>query len=258
MGTNLIKGILPLALFTLSFSAIAQRLPTVQKISVFAPADIKVDGKANEWHNQFQAYNNANDIYYTTANDNDNLYFVIRAKYSEVLDKIIRGGITITVNHSVSKKDPNAVSVTYPILRDNDMTLVTSMIARKSYPRANGDTSVTVQVDDLNQLMESKAKQINITGIKSIADSSISVYNSNGLKAAELFDNKMQYTCELAIPLKFLSLPAGQPFGYQVKLNEPAAFKLVPGGKFPPPTVSTGGIKIATTDFWGEYTLAKK
>jgi len=257
MGTNLIRGILSLALYAFPFSVNAQKLPTVQKISVFAPADMKVDGKANEWHNQFEAYNNANDIYYTIANDNDNLYFVIRAKYNEVLDKIIRGGITITINHSVNKKDLNAVSVTYPVLRDNDMTLVTSMIARKSYPKANSDTSVTVQVDDLNQLLESKAKQINIAGIKSIADSSISVYNTQGLKAAELFDRKMQYTCELAIPLKFLSLSAGRPFSYQVKLNEPAAFKLIPGGKFPPPMVGQGGIKIATTDFWGEYVLAK-
>lgn len=256
MGTNLIKGILPLALFTLSFSTNAQKLPTVQKVSLFAPANIKIDGKSTEWHDKFQAFNHATDLYYTVANDDEYLYFVMASKEHEVIDKIIRGGITITINHAIGKKDADAVSITYPIIRDDDMSLMTNMIARKRYPKINGDTSSTVNVTDLNQLMESKAKQISTTGFKSIG-SSISVYNDEGLKIAARFDGKIQYTYEIAISLKLLGLSKDHAFSYNIKVNEPAPMKLSTG-KFPTPMIVKEGQEIATTDFWGEYILAKK
>lgn len=239
--------------------AFAQKLPSVQKVSFFAPTNIKIDGKANEWHDQFQAYNNATDIFYTIANDNENLYFAIRAKYQDIIQKIVMGGITVTINPTNKKRDPAAMSITYPVLHDNDMSAVSNMVARKFNPRINGDTSSVIRVDDLNQLILNRSKQINTTGIKAIEDNTISVYNDVGLKAAELFDDKLQYTCEMAVPLKFLALQANQPFSYQIKVNEPVPFKPTPttGGKLPPPVpVSTP--TLATTDFWGEYTLAKK
>lgn len=248
-----------MACMALFFShAFAQKLPSVQKASVFAPINIKIDGKANEWNDQFQAYNNATDIFYTLANDNDNLYLVLRTTYHDVIDKIVRGGISIVINHSTAKKDPNAVSITYPALRDNDMAVVSNMLARKFFPKANGDTASVVNVDDLNQLIGNKSKQINTTGISTIEDNNISVYNDKGLKAAELFNNKLQYTCEIAIPLKYLSLPDGQPFSYQIKVNAPVESKphiLAPGERPPPPIMIT---TAATTDFWGEYKLARK
>lgn len=251
--------------FTLAFLlaatvASAQKLPSVQKSSVFAPPDVKIDGKATEWHDQFQAYNNATDLYYTLANDNQNLYLVIRAKYADVEQKIVSGGITLIINHGLAKKDPKAVSITYPILRDDDVSLVANMIAHKFNPRQNGDTTSIINVDDLNQLINSKSKQINTTGIKSIEDNTISVYNSEGLKAAERFDDKLQYTCELAIPLKYLSLTNGQLFSYHIKVNEPAPSGPPHrvGGNAPPPPPPMAPISTVTTDFWGEYQLAVK
>ena len=248
-----------IAIFIAISTAYAQKLPTVQKASVFAPANIKIDGKADEWNNQFQAYNNATDIYYTIANDNENLYFVIRVKYSEVIQKVLMGGITITINHTTKKREENAISVTYPVLRNGDMSMVSNLAVRKLFPRENGDTSKTIKVDDLNQLMDNKSKQINTTGIRSIPDNTISVYNTDGLKAAERFDDKVQYTCEIAIPLKYLTLPDGQPFSYQIKVNEPAPINLsrASGSRLPPPAPIPDSAD-ATTDFWGEYILAKK
>jgi len=249
-----------LAILLAATAASAQKLPNVQKESIFAPADIKIDGKATEWHDQFKAHNSATDVYYTLANDNENLYLIIRAKYKEVEEKIIHGGITLSINHALGKKDPTAVSVTFPVMRDNDVNLVANMVTRKFYPQINGDTSSVIKVDDLNQLMDSKSKQINTTGIKSIVDNTISVYNSEGLKAAERFDDKLQYTCELAIPLKYLSLSGSQPFSYHITVNEPAP-QGPPhpvNGRMPPPGPPMAVTSLAATDFWGEYQLAVK
>ena len=115
----------------------------------------------------FQAHNHATEIYYTLSNDNDNIYLAVQAKYQNVIDKIIRGGITLTINHTLKKKDQKAVSVTYPVLRDADMSAVTNMLQMKNNEKrdANGAAISTV---DLNKVLESKDKMINISGIATI------------------------------------------------------------------------------------------
>jgi hypothetical protein len=65
-------------LATLAFlQANAQKLPQVQQVSLRAPANIRADGKNKEWGTQLQAFNNATGIFYSMANDDENLYLVI-------------------------------------------------------------------------------------------------------------------------------------------------------------------------------------
>jgi len=68
------KALAALLLTAISIGVYAQKLPNVQLGSVQAPADIKIDGKTTEWHDQFQAYNRATDIYYTLSNNDNHLY----------------------------------------------------------------------------------------------------------------------------------------------------------------------------------------
>ncbi len=49
--------------------AIGQKLPNIQTASLRASANIKVDGKAAEWGNKLEAYNNTTEVFYTLAND---------------------------------------------------------------------------------------------------------------------------------------------------------------------------------------------
>ncbi|MBC7401019.1 MAG: hypothetical protein H7289_13850, partial [Mucilaginibacter sp.] len=71
-NTNLFKLLLP-ALF-LSVIANAQKLPKVQTASIAAPTNIKIDGKATEWGNKFQAFNRTTEVYYTLSNSATKLY----------------------------------------------------------------------------------------------------------------------------------------------------------------------------------------
>ncbi|MDB4927049.1 hypothetical protein [Mucilaginibacter sp.] len=251
------KLVLPvLALFIISITANAQKLPTVQKVSLRAPANIKIDGQAIEWNYKLQAYNNATDIAYTLSNDDKWLYLTVQSKYHDVVDKILRGGITLTINHSLKKMDEKHVSITYPVLRDADMAGVTNLLAHKGIEKREAGTA-PIKVNDLNDLLEAKDKMINISGVESIPDPSISIYNNEGIKAASRFDSDLVYTCELAIPLKFLSLPndGADAFSYQIKVNEPAQTVRSGDAPPPPPMMTTS---FSPTYFWGEYTLAKK
>jgi hypothetical protein len=105
-------------------------------------------------------------------------------------------------------------------------------------------------------------KLIQVTGIKEINGPTISVYNTDGIKATALFDNKLAYNYELALPLKYLnsSIKNGASFSYNIKLNGgvinpgTAGLPMRIDGK---PDPSTDYL-FSPTDFWGEYTLAKK
>ena len=245
--------------FMVCFAAYAQKLPNKQEASVRAPADIKIDGKATEWGNKFQAYNKATDIYYTISNDDENLYLVVQAKYHDIADKILRGGLTFTINHALMKKDDEQISVTYPVFMESGQSDVTNMLSRKEIEKRDAKDGEMV-IDDMNKMLDSKSKTIRISGIKTISEQDISVYNQERIKAVSQFDKQLAYTYELVIPLKYLMLPnnGADGFSYNIKINEPNETPVPHGPGSPPPPPPMAMTATAPTDFWGEYTLAKK
>lgn len=253
-----------IAAVLLSTTVYAQKLPTKQQGSLQAPATIKIDGKATEWNNKFQAYNKATDIFYTIANNADIIYLTVQAQRNDVISKILSGGITFTVNSTSSKTNKGAVSTTYPVLRDADQLNVVSFYVNKLSEHQSVNAG-EFNVDPLNKKLDTKSKLINVSGITTITGGSISVYNQDSIKAVAQFDSNMVYTYELALPSKYLALPANGKFSYQIKVNAPVEPKFAAIDKLPPPpppmAVQGGATAVPansfSTDFWGEYTLAK-
>jgi len=280
-------GILYLIIIPVTTSA--QKLPNIQEASLRAPAGIKVDGKATEWNNQFQAYNKATEIFYTISNDDDKLYLAVQATDLDIINKIICAGITLTINGTGKMKDQGGIAITYPIIEIQN---------RQSGPSADLDNQFKLQADSfilaLNAEFGSKAKDIRVEGVKEIPNHLISIYNPEGIKAAAYFDDKTNFTYELAVPLKYLGLSVSEskPFVYNIKLRSleggypgTVDFKGAPTDVGQPfikaLNVQRRSIKtimfksldrenntaiwgdrllnlVNPTDFWGEYTLSKK
>jgi hypothetical protein len=255
------KAIITCAAFTLllTVNAIAQKLPNKQEISFRAPAKLKIDGIAKEWGDRLQAYNKSTQIFYAISNDDKNLYLIVQAKYEEIISKIIRGGITLIINQTINKKDPQPVTITYPNLRGIDFSRVANGIAGRF--NTQPDTSYKpMPITELNNRINTGSKTIITAGIKGLDSDTLSVYNTDGIKAVAQFDSKMLYNYELAIPIKYLNLAdnGANPFSYQLKINGESGLKNTPsasGEISVPPPVSAEN--FATTDFWGQYTLAK-
>jgi hypothetical protein len=247
-----------------SINAFAQKLPKVQQESVYAPANIKIDGKATEWDNQYKAYNTDNHIFYTVSNDDKDLYLTVCSSEYENLSKIIYGGITLTIRDANNKKD-NA-SISFPVQDYNkNWGLARSAFEyyhnlKNDLPANKGKTDTLM--NSLNTRSSTTFKEIQVSGIKEMDEPLISVYNNQGVKAIIQFDSKIALTYELAIPLKYLGLNSDR-IKYNIKLN---GRKLpAPNPNAPPaPRPANGatdlsGLYLDTpTDFGGEYTLAKK
>jgi hypothetical protein len=244
----------------------AQKLPNIQQGSLRAPADIKIDGKATEWDNKFQAYNHATDIFYTLSNDDNNLYLTIQSPDRDIIKRILNGSITFTINPDGKKNTKNGISFTYPVFALK--TFVSFDVQPKIIPGSQSSVASADSFMNLtNKRMTDRIRYIKVTGIRGV-DTLISVYNNDGIKAAALFDNKLVYTWELAVSLKNIGMHVANQvkFAYNIKINE----VMPPENEQPAVTTNSSGVKTMSlngarslsppqyaTDFWGEYTMIK-
>lgn len=285
-----------LTLIIISLTASAQKQPQIQEGSVRAPENVKIDGKIKEWASPFQnarnndnylsAYNSSSRVYYTVANDDDNLYFVIRGLGSGVAQKELSGGLTITVSHATDRKKekaPDNVSVTFPVPQSIKVTqTIMGQLATVGGYVDEDTTANRKQIDSIsavtNKMINNYMKEIRVIGVKEVPDSVLSVYNTLGIKVAIQYI-KRQPIVEIAVPLKYLGLSIKAPvkFSYNIKLGAIAEPNLptvdivgsiAPSDAMPMSTMKVGviggggggnaGFLFNPTDFWGEYTLAKK
>jgi hypothetical protein len=267
-----------IAFILIATAAIAQKLPALQEVSLREPAGRKIDGKATEWGNKFQAYNKKNLLSYIIANDDNNLYLTVYTPDALTINKISQGGVTFTVSSILDKKlreKANNAEVRYPYFDLAGKESGAGMASRaREFHNFKKDSLIhKTGLDSLVSLSNLKiaalCKEIRVLGIKAITDTVISIYNTDGIKAAGSFDKNMGYTYELAIPLKHLNLSAteGTKFSYNIKLSgTPTAEDYVKANRSPPrPNNARPGSRFfdeslylgTPTDFWGEYTLAK-
>ena len=264
------KKITALFITALAFTyAYAQKLPNKQETSVRIPANVKIDGKADEWGNKFEARNYTTDLYYTMANNNEDLYLIIQTKDKYAFKKIIDRGLTLSVNSPKGGKDLN---FTFPYnagRKDISLSLKGNTIYMT---RTVSDNDVA----DNNKILGQNHKLIKVEGVEGV-DSLVSVYNEIGLQAAELIDDSKAYTLEMAVKLKLLGLASndGRKISYKIKVNAIGSkaptldnvFMVGPAGKTEIPPEMRAQAMADVTEKWvkmdggtelqGEYTLVK-
>jgi uncharacterized membrane protein YgcG len=234
------KFYLSFVLVFLNLALKAQKVPEIQSIAMQAPNNLRIDGKANEWNDTFAADNKRTSLLYNLANDDKNLYLVIKAGGSANINKIMAGGITFNVNADGKKREKESLSITYPLIKRAGRGQQGARQGGFQQGQARGNfggggqsnrTQQTTAQRDSASLVQHKTqlaaiKEIKIQGFKSITDSLISIYNEYGIKAAASFNDKGEMIYELAVPLSLLEISIDKPkeFAYQLKVNGLIAF----------------------------------
>ncbi len=259
-------------LLTICLNANAQKLPNIQQVSLRVPANVKIDGKADEW-GELKAYNKNTQVYYTVSNDLDNLYLIVDAADLTTIKKILAGGITFTLNQLNKNKNSTITAFTFPYYSDGQKPMSIS-----SDFSSEGKSENKLRLDSFakayNRQMPGALKLIGVRGLKDINDRFITIYNEENVKAAASFNKEMHYIYELAVPLKLLGYKVGgnPNFNYNLQLNGQTTYNgyaitPVPGRSNLLTFTDNKGTRFMLdqdakdlyypTDFWGEYTLAK-
>jgi len=279
------------------FTVNAQKLPNVQQNSLRAPDNIKIDARLNEWGDTFKAYNTTTDVFYTIANDDKNLYLVIKSADQMNNNKIMAGGINFTVNTAGKKNEKGAYTIVFPLIDMAGFRGQTRQVTVMRAPGGGDNIRMDIgsgggppgQLDSAaiaarRKKAISMVKEIKLLGFTAdIPDTVISIFNEYSIKAALDYDAKGNLVYEMAIPLKYLHLSTDNPseFAYNIKINglnlsammPPGATIMVAG----PGGGDGGGMRggvgmdmagggppgpmqamISPTDFWSKYMLAKK
>lgn len=278
--------------FLLSFLCVvvkAQKTPDIQTASLPAPSNLKIDGKAAEWGDTFAANNKRTSLLYSLANDDKNLYLVIKGVGTANINKIMAGGITFNVNTDGKKKEKESVSITYPLVKRATRGQGGGRQVRGGFGGGGGQNRApltTAQRDSVSLVNHktqlATVKEIKISGFKAITDTLISIYNEHSIKAVASFDAKGAMIYELAVPLSLLELSTDKPkeFVYQLKVNG-LTMANMPASSIGSVSIGGGGRVVvggagggnfgggggggnnmqdmmSPTDFWGKYTLIKK
>jgi len=286
------KRIAVVLLSALAFLQVnAQKLPNVQQVSLRAPANIKVDGRASDWGDKFEAYNPATDLYYTIANDDKRLYFIFLSDSKKVrgnatpgavsvsspalINYLVNGGIRINIQKNANKNDKGVPGVVFPYFKEG--AGISFFLTNAGVMDKDADSIMKAN----NKRLNSGVKWIYTTGISGV-DTELPVYNEKGIEAANAFDIRKSYICEFAIDLEHLGLSISDPskFSYHIILNGgPRKYSLINQTLQNAPKIgknadgsamteaqvnkiyddlrSAQDPNAASSDFWGEYTLAK-
>jgi uncharacterized membrane protein YgcG len=178
------------------------------------PANITVDGDIKEWGDSLRYYNAEKQLNYALANDQENLYVAIRINDRSEQIRVLRAGLTLSIDTRGKKKE--SFSITFPVgdLGPGDLP--------QQPDDLQGKTDVTQ--DDRDELMRArltKLREIRVAGFKDIEGETITTSNTYGIKTAIDYDKEGNLVYEAAIPLKFFHADdiAKNEWAFDFKIN---------------------------------------
>jgi hypothetical protein len=178
------------------------------------PADIKIDGDIKEWGDSLRYYNQEKQLNYDLANDHDNLYMAIRINDRSEQIRVLRAGLTLSIDTRGKKKE--SYSITFPI-GDQSQHDLPQQVAD-----LQGNNDVTQEDrDNLKEAQLTKLREIRVSGFKDIEGETITTSNTYGIKTAIDYDKDGNLVYEAAIPLKFFHVDdlAKNEWAFNFKIN---------------------------------------
>lgn len=179
------------------------------------PANITIDGDLKDWGDSLRYYNQDKQLNYTLANDQQNLYMAIRINDRSEQIRILRAGLTLSIDTRGKKKE--SFTMTFPV---GDQSAEGKTETAQDLQAGNSD----VRQEDRDELMRAKLtklREIKVTGFKDIESETITTSNSYGFKVAIDYDKDGYLVYEAAIPLKFFHAddPEKNEWAFNFKIN---------------------------------------
>lgn len=176
---------------------------------------LNVNGRLEEW-GELTSTNRATQLQYSIANNGGTLFLAFKSSDQANIAKILGGGMTVVINTSGKKSEKGAFVLQFPIKKSQD-----NLRSRfRSFSQSAGTPDSAALAERRAQLAGA-TRELAVAGFKEIQDSSISVYNLYGIRAAAAYDDNSALGIELAVPMALLGIKPGAEgeIACNVKLN---------------------------------------
>jgi hypothetical protein len=158
------------------------------------PAPIVADGFANEWEIPLQYYSKGGKVGCAVANDHSNLYICIRSSDQETRMKMIRSGMTVSID--TSGKKTNLFSVNYPLAKEGVQHSREDMKAMM-----NKETKVSDFPSRKQHILQDQ-KIMRLSGFMNTQNGENPLKTPSGLSVCMNLDSFDVFTYEAVIPFK--------------------------------------------------------
>jgi hypothetical protein len=198
----------------MSITAGAQNKSAINKLQL-PPTNIVVDGDLKDWGDSLRYYNQDKQLNYTLANDQENLYMAIRVNDRSEQIRILRAGLTLSIDTRGKKKQ--TFSITFPV---GDQSA--PGMAEKIQDLRDGNKDVKQEDrEELAKAKLTKLREIKVTGFKDIESETMTTSNTYGFKVAIDYDRDGNLVYEAAIPLKFFHAddPSKNEWAFNFRIN---------------------------------------
>ena len=169
-----------------------------------APANITINGMADEWGDNLPFTNDKAKLNYTISNDKTNLYLVVKTKDAAKQSDILGSGITFSVN--TKGKKSTTYSITFPArVPKEDPTGYIHLDPTQTQEKA----------------VQTKYKKIKPEGFKDIKDEQLGTSNAYGIQVAIGYDDAGNLVYEESIPLTLFHVEGAtdKEWAFNIKIN---------------------------------------
>jgi uncharacterized membrane protein YgcG len=178
------------------------------------PQNIAIDGDTKEWGDSLRYYNTQKHINYAIANTKDTLYLAVRVNDRLDQMRILRAGLTFSIDTRGKKKE--TFSVTFPVSVQGGKTPMENL--------HTDDAPTDITQQDRDELMRERLtslRGIKVVGFKDVEDDMMTTSNTYGFQTAVNYDQKGYLVCEAAIPISFFHADnlAANELAFNNKIN---------------------------------------
>lgn len=184
---------------------------------------IVADGIPDEWNLPLRYYDSKSGLQYNITNDEDALYFCIRATEQKAQRSILSAGMDIKMD--VTGKNKETADVKFPLPGRNERHYTTEdrqQPPENIQPEMEGKRPGAM---DRAKYFLNQDHQIILSGFKPGYNGTFKTSELKGIKAAINWDNQGSMTYELVIPLNslyandFKSLKDNPEIGFRINVN---------------------------------------
>ncbi|MDR2293474.1 MAG: hypothetical protein LBE11_08395 [Prevotellaceae bacterium] len=104
-------ALLPVSIFILGFSTAAQTEKEPLKAEFIK--NIVIDGDDSDWESAIALFDESSGLMYSIANDDENIYILVKATVESAMTKFVMGGVEIWI--SADGKDRRKTGIKYPV-----------------------------------------------------------------------------------------------------------------------------------------------
>jgi hypothetical protein len=158
------------------------------------PTPVVADGIATEWEIPLRYYSRGGKVGCAVSNDNTNLYICIRSSDQETRMKMIRSGMTVSVDTSGRKI--NLFSINYPIPKER-----TQHSREEMKSMIKSETQVTAFPSRKQRILQDQTT-MNISGFVNTQNGESPLKTKSGLNIGMNLDSFDIFTYEAVIPFK--------------------------------------------------------